>query len=79
MPVLTIEQTVNKYAKTKGGIVGFSKNMPAYFRWSANRHQRLQYVAALRMMANKEDTCDQHKELSSAQKKLSEASACKAI
>ena len=30
-------------------------------------------------MANIEDTCDQHKELSSAHKKQSEASVCKAM
>jgi len=29
---LTIEQTINKHAKTKGGIIGFSKNCPAYYR-----------------------------------------------
>ena len=27
---LTIEQTINRHAKTQGGIIGFSRNRPAY-------------------------------------------------
>ena len=29
---ITIEQSINKYAKSHGGIVGFSRNYSAYFR-----------------------------------------------
>lgn len=43
---LTIEQTINRHAKTKGGIVGFSKNCPAYYRWCVTRHSRASYVSA---------------------------------
>lgn len=41
---LTIEQTINKHAKTKGGIVGFSKNMPAYYRWSSMSLSMIQFA-----------------------------------
>ncbi|GFS21253.1 hypothetical protein ElyMa_001590300 [Elysia marginata] len=47
---LTIEQTINKHAKTKGGIVGFSKNCPAYYRWCVTRHSRASYVSATNAM-----------------------------
>ena len=41
---LTIEQTINKHAKTKGGIVGFSKDMPAYYRWSSMSLSIIQFA-----------------------------------
>ena len=41
---LPIEQTINKHAKTKGGIVGFSKNMPAYYRWSSMSLSMIQFA-----------------------------------
>ncbi|GFS05583.1 hypothetical protein ElyMa_004685300 [Elysia marginata] len=47
---LTIEQTINKHAKTKGGIVGFNKNCPAYYRWCVTRHSRASYVSATNAM-----------------------------
>ncbi|GFS24129.1 hypothetical protein ElyMa_001656100 [Elysia marginata] len=47
---LTIEQTINKHAKAKGGIVGFSKNCPAYYRWCVTRHSRASYVSATNAM-----------------------------
>ena len=44
---MTIEQTINKHAKTKGGIVGFSRSLPSYYRWSVTRHNRAEYVSAV--------------------------------
>ena len=44
---LTIEQTINKHAKSNGGIIGFSRSLPAYYRWTVTRHNRAQYVSAL--------------------------------
>ena len=34
---MTIEQTINRQAKCKGGMIGFSKNLPAYHRWCVTR------------------------------------------
>ena len=30
---MTIEQTINKDAKTRGGIIGFSRSLSIYYRW----------------------------------------------
>jgi len=35
----TIEQTVNRSAKTAGGLIGFSRNVGAYYRWCLSRHK----------------------------------------
>ena len=35
---LTIEQTINRSAKTPGGVVGFSRNPDTYYRWCITRH-----------------------------------------
>ena len=37
---ITIEQTINRHAKSQGGIVGFSRNQSAYYRWCMTRHTR---------------------------------------
>ena len=47
---ITIEQTINRHAKSQGGIIGFSRNYSAYYRWSTTRHFRTHYTeAALRV------------------------------
>ncbi|GFO19344.1 hypothetical protein PoB_004584900 [Plakobranchus ocellatus] len=38
---MTIEQTINKHAKTSGGIVRFNRSLPAYYRWCVTRHDEL--------------------------------------
>lgn len=43
----TIEQTINKHAKSRGGIVGFSRNLQAYDRWCLTRHERAAYTSAM--------------------------------
>ena len=40
----TIEQTINRHAKSHGGIVGFSRNLQAYYRWCVTRHLRGTYL-----------------------------------
>ena len=35
---ITIEQTINRHAKSQGGIIGFSRNYAAYYRWCVTRH-----------------------------------------
>ncbi|GFN76610.1 hypothetical protein PoB_000311600 [Plakobranchus ocellatus] len=70
---MTIEQTINKLAKTSGGIVRFSRSLPAYYRWCVTRHNRAQYVSATYQMANiQSKKCETHKESSLSKRKLSE-------
>ncbi|KAK3723346.1 hypothetical protein RRG08_059135 [Elysia crispata] len=70
---MTIEQTINKHAKSKGGIVGFSRNLPGYYRWSVTRHNRAEYVSAtLKMINNRCSDTESHKELNPAEKRSSE-------
>ena len=38
---LTIEQTINRWAKASGGVVGFSRNVNAYYRCCIARHKSL--------------------------------------
>ena len=49
---ITIEQTINKHAKSHRGIVGFSRNYAAYFRWCVTRHWRTGYVEGAFKMAD---------------------------
>ncbi|GFO17511.1 hypothetical protein PoB_004401600 [Plakobranchus ocellatus] len=77
---MTIEQTINKHAKTSGGIVGFSRSLPAYYRWCVTRHNRAQYVSATYQMANIESkNCETHKESSLFERKLSEKAVKKTM
>ena len=41
-----VKQTINRLAKTSGGIVGFSRNTGAYYRWCLTRHNRAAYAEA---------------------------------
>lgn len=43
---MTIEQTMNRHAKTKGGLIGFSMNKSAYYRWCVTKHTKAKYVEA---------------------------------
>ena len=49
---ITIEQTINRHAKSHGGIIGFSRNYAAYHRWCVTRHLRAKYVEATLNMAD---------------------------
>jgi hypothetical protein len=42
----TIEQTINRSAKTRGGVDGFSRSAGAYYRWCLTRHKRANYLEA---------------------------------
>ena len=37
---ITIEQTINWSSKSSGGIIGFSRNTNAYYRWCLTKHVR---------------------------------------
>ena len=45
---ITTEQTINRSAKTTGGIIGFSRNVNAYYRWCMTRHNRARFLEAAR-------------------------------
>ena len=69
----TIEQTINCHAKSKGGIVGFSRNSAAYLRWCMARHVRAAFLAAtLEMAGIVEDETRVDKDLSYAETRASE-------
>lgn len=77
---MTIEQTINKHAKSSGGIVGFSRNLPAYYRWCVTRHNRAQYVSAAYQLANIESkNSEYHKESNPSERKLSENAVRKTV
>ncbi|GFN92490.1 hypothetical protein PoB_001899600 [Plakobranchus ocellatus] len=77
---MTIEQTINKHAKTSGGIVRFSRSYPAYYTWCVTRHNRAQHVSATYQMANIESKkCETNKESSLSKRKLSEKAVKKII
>ena len=40
---MTIEQTINHHVKSAGGIVAFSRNIPAYHRWCVTMHALLKW------------------------------------
>ena len=45
-----MEETGIRHAKTKGGIIGFSRNIDAYYRWSMTRHWKASMVESTREM-----------------------------
>ena len=51
----TIEQTINRHAKSHGGIIGFSRNFAAYYRWCVTRHMRGSFLAAAMELAGMTD------------------------
>ena len=70
---ITIEQTINRHAKSHGGIIGFSRNSAAYYRWCVTRHSRAQYVeATLDMTDMTASEGSAHKELRVSQMQNSE-------
>ena len=59
---LTIEQTINRSAKTAGDIIRISCNASAYYRWCRTRHKCATYVdATLDRVDMLSDSSDKHK------------------
>ena len=48
---MTIEQTVNRAAKTQGGVIGITRRPSAYYRWCLTRSRRAEYLDATFDMA----------------------------
>ena len=71
----SIEQTVNRDSKTKGGIIGFSRKPGAVQRWVINAHQRAEISKNCKEMAGLDElsTC-QHKETGQSRLQRDEAS-----
>ena len=82
MPVdQTIEQTLDRSTKTKGGIVGFSLRKGAVQRWMITAHSRAAFVDKCRKMSTGEDEDQRrlHKETGSARMKRDEEDVKKVI
>ena len=72
---MTIEQIINKDAKTRVGIIGFSRSLPTYYRWCATRHNRSQYISALQEITNMDSkSLDSHKDIPNSERQLKEKS-----
>jgi len=70
---MTIEQTINRSAKTAGGIVGFSRNHNAYYRWCLARHKRAMFLEATLEQADMvSDSANMHKTMHAAERKHSQ-------
>ncbi|CAH3017905.1 unnamed protein product [Porites evermanni] len=74
---ITIEQTINRHAKSHSRIVGSSWDHSAYYRWCYTRHARASYLQATKEIANI-DTLEStsHKEVRSSQILKSEQDTC---
>ena len=71
---ITIEQTINRHAKSHGGIIGFSRNYAAYYRWCMTRHSRAQYLQATMEMVDMDNTgSSSHKDIKKSEIQHSEA------
>ena len=69
---MTIEQTINKQAKSQGEIIGFSQNQSAYQRWCITRHKRAAFVSLLEEQTGLDSTEDAHKDNQKSEMKKSE-------
>ena len=77
---LTIEQTINRSAKTAGGVVGFSRNSNAYYRWCLARHKRASFLeATMQTLDMVSDSADIHKTNRPAEMKRSETDVCNLV
>ena len=70
----TMEQTLNRNTKTKGGIIGFSLKKGAVQRWMLTAHARASFVDRCREMASShpQDEIKGHKELGAVRKRRDE-------
>ena len=77
---ITIEQTINRHAKSHGGIIGFSHNYAAYYRWCMTRHSGAQYLQATTEMVDMDNTdSSSHKDIRKSEIQHSEADVRMAV
>ncbi|KAG8187105.1 hypothetical protein JTE90_004851 [Oedothorax gibbosus] len=70
----TIEQTANRDSKTKGGLIGFTRNSGAVHRWMLSHHLRAQISISCEELANRTLHLDKKKDLSPSQIKMHDTS-----
>ena len=76
----TIEQTLNRSIKTKGGIVGFSLRKGAVQRWMLTAHSRAAFADKCREMVSMEKDQDKvHKEMGCTRMQRDEADVKKVM
>ena len=70
---ITIEQTINRHAKSRGEKIGFSRNFVVYHRWCMTRHLQASYAEATYELCEM-STIDvnRHKDIRQANKTVSE-------
>ena len=69
----TIEQTINRSAKSSGRVIGFSRNVGAYHRWCLTRHERAMFAeATLDHLDRMEETTNAHNSTHTSSVKRSE-------
>ena len=73
----TIEQTVNRDTKTKGGTIGFSLKKGAVQRWILTAHDRAEIVRNMRSMVSSQQSVLLHNEDTQKRKSRDEADVCK--
>jgi hypothetical protein len=77
---MTIEQTINRSAKTSGGVIGFSRSRSSYERWCMTRHVGAAYVEATIEVADlHENANESHKAVRPPSMKRSEKDVQKLI
>lgn len=69
----TIEQTVNKDSKTRGGLKGFTVNKGAVNRWTAGHHERAAIMRQVQEMAGKGQRSFFRKDLTESRKRRDES------
>ena len=77
---ITMEQTINRHAKSHGGIICFSRNYAAYYRWCMTRHSRAQYLQVTMEMVDMDNTdSSSHKDIRKSEIQHSEADVRKVV
>ena len=77
---ITIKQTVNRHAKSHGGIIGFNRNYAAYYIWCMTRHSRAQYLQATMKTVDVNNTdSSSHKDIRKSEIQHSETDIRKVV
>ena len=75
----TIEQTCNKDTKTKGGMIGFTRNQGAVDCWILSQHKRSAISKQCEEMAGKDDRTADKKDLTVANMEKYEGDVCAVV
>eukprot|EP00057_Strongylocentrotus_purpuratus_P021683 XP_011676157.1 PREDICTED: uncharacterized protein LOC105444073 [Strongylocentrotus purpuratus] len=75
----TIEQTCNRDTKTKGGMIGFTRNKGAVARWLLSQHERSAISKQCEEMAGKDHTSALKKDLTVSNMEKVEGDVCAVV